>query len=144
MQYAADAWTCAGVRVCPAEANNTASAGELPSLCCTATGAKLTHLHLRWNGRAPERSLLVLGDAWERSYGDLEWRGIVPERVLPWYFLSSDGTHVEGFGVKTQPGALCFWQRDTEGITLTLDLRNGGGAAELGCARAARVHGRHV
>ena len=33
-----------------------------------------------------------LGDAWERSYGDLGWRDLIPERVMPWYFATYDGT----------------------------------------------------
>ena len=44
---------------------------------------------LRWN--RPVVPGRVLGDHWERGYGDLEWRGIVPERVLPWFFLHHDG-----------------------------------------------------
>ena len=94
-------------------------------------GRDLTYLHVRWECRESE-ALLSIGDHWERSYGDLEWRGTIPERVMPWYFLSFDGDHVNGYGVKTQPSAFCFWQRDVEGITLSIDLRNGGEAAELG------------
>ena len=77
-------------------------------------------------------ALLSIGDHWERSYGDLEWQGTIPERVMPWYFLTFDGETVNGYGVKTQPSAFCFWQRDTEGITLSIDMRNGGEATELG------------
>ena len=36
-----------------------------------------------------------------------------------------------GYGVKTQASSFCFWQRDSDGITLWIDLRNGGEAAEL-------------
>ena len=88
-------------------------------------------LHLRWNGREDEE-LLSLGDHWERSYGDLEWRGTIPERVMPWYFLTFDGRRVNGYGVTTSPSAFCFWQRDAEGVTLSIDLRNGGEATQLG------------
>ncbi len=90
----------------------------------------LTFLHLRWQGRMSDR-LLTLGDAWERSYGDLEWRSTAPERPMPWYCLTTDGKTVAGYGVRTGPVAFCFWQRDEDGISLTLDLRNGGEAAEL-------------
>lgn len=51
---------------------------------------------------------------------------------MPWYFLTFDGHHLNGYGVKTQASAFCFWQRDAEGITLSIDLRNGGEAMELG------------
>ena len=51
---------------------------------------------------------------------------------MPWYFLTFDGSRVNGYGVKTSPSAFCFWQRDAEGITLSIDLRNGGEATALG------------
>jgi alpha-galactosidase len=129
LQYSANAWTCPGVRV-SAEPMKAGSHGELP-ISVTNDGKNLTDLHVRWNSRGSE-GLLAIGDHWERSYGDLEWRGIIPERVMPWYFLTFDGNHVNGYGVKTSPSAFCFWQRDAEGITLSIDLRNGGEATELG------------
>lgn len=73
----------------------------------------------------------ILGDCWERGYGDLEWRGIVPDRVMPWYFLLFDGQRTHGFGVKTAPNALCFWQVSEECVTLCLDVRCGGAGVEL-------------
>jgi alpha-galactosidase len=91
----------------------------------------LSHLHLRWNLCVPA-DLRCLGDAWERSYGDLEWRGIVPDRVMPWYFLTFDGQVMRGYGVRTQPAAFCFWQLDREGISLWTDIRNGGLPLHLG------------
>ncbi len=129
MHYSASAWTCPGVRVA-AEPIQAGRGRELP-VCVTNEGGELTYLHLRWDGRESE-ALLAIGDAWERSYGDLEWRGTVPERVMPWYFLTFDGERVNGYGVKTQPSAFCFWQRDSEGITLSIDLRNGGESTQLG------------
>ena len=129
MLYAAAAWTCPGIRV-SAEPNQTSHGSELP-VRVTNEGKNLTYLHIRWERRGGE-ALLSIGDAWERSYGDLEWRATVPERVMPWYFLTFDGERIHGYGVKTQPSAFCFWQLDTEGITLTIDLRNGGEATELG------------
>src|SRR5437016_6259325 len=53
----------------------------------SAPGTRLTHVHLRWNIDVPS-SILVMGDAWERSYGDLRWSYMIPERVMPWYFLT--------------------------------------------------------
>lgn len=129
MQYSAHAWTCPGVRV-SAEPVQTGTHHELP-INLTSERNDLTHLHVRWEGAESER-LLSIGDHWERSYGDLEWRGTVPERIMPWYFLTFDGERVHGYGVKTQPAAFCFWQRDPQGITLSIDLRNGGEAADLG------------
>jgi alpha-galactosidase len=90
-------------------------------------------IRLRWNEKIRD-GVRVLGDAWERGYGDLEWRGIVPERVMPWYCLVSNGSDLntdytgrftEGFGVKVLPNAFAFWQVDGFGVTLLLDVRNG-------------------
>jgi alpha-galactosidase len=100
----------------------------------TSPDTALSHLHLRWNLRIPN-SLRCLGDAWERSYGDLEWRGMVPDRVMPWYFLTFDGQVLHGYGVRTQPAAFCFWQLDQEGISLWMDIRNGGTPLQLGDRR---------
>ncbi|MBW4027991.1 MAG: hypothetical protein HIU93_11380 [Acidobacteria bacterium] len=103
--------------------------GELP---LTVTAASpLLRIHLRWKATLPE-GLSVLGDAWERSYGDLGWRGLVPERPMPWYFLTFDGRSVHAYGVRTGACALAFWQCDPEGISLWLDLRNGGKGVLLG------------
>ena len=125
MQYSGREWTAAGVRVTAEPVLK-----ELPVTVSTET-AKLTYLQLRWEGKIDE-STRALGDQWERSYGDLEWRGTVPNRVMPWYFVTFDGQTLNGYGVKTQPSAFCFWQQDTEGITLTIDLRNGGEPVALG------------
>jgi alpha-galactosidase len=94
----------------------------------------LLRLRLRWKANIPAH-WRILNDQWERSYGDLEWRGMVGDRVLPWYFLAFDGHATHGYGVAT--GASCFahWNVDPDGMTLWLDLRNGGSGVRLG-ARA--------
>ena len=88
-------------------------------------------VHLRWSMRVPA-GLKFLGDAWERSYGDLAFRSIEPERVMPWYVVATDGRVTHAFGVKVTPGALCYWQVDPEGISLWCDVRNGGRGVQLG------------
>lgn len=80
---------------------------------------------LRWN-RPMEKKCKVLGDVWERGYGEMEWRGICGGRILPWYFLVSTEEKQTGYGVKVRPSAMCFWQMDPHGITLVLDVRCGG------------------
>jgi alpha-galactosidase len=94
-------------------------------------------IHLRWQLNLPA-NLQYLGDAWERSYGDLAWRGMEPERVMPWYFLAFDGSSTAACGVKTRAAALCFWQVDPAGVSLWLDTRNGGCGVKLG-SRQLRV-----
>ena len=96
------------------------------------------YISLRWNFTETEKrqdTVKVYGDVWERSYCNLEWRGIVPDRMMPWVCAVSNGSDqnrdytgrfTECFGVKTQPNAMCMWQYDTAGVTLWLDVRSGG------------------
>jgi hypothetical protein len=70
------------------------------------TAPTVARVALRWSERLAADAL-ILGDAWERSYGDLQWRHQQPERLLPWYFLAHDpqsGT-TTGAGVDVQPNA---------------------------------------
>ena len=101
-----------------------------------APATRLTRLRLRWQGGFPS-GWRFLGDAWERSYGDLEWRGLVGERPMPWYFLASGGGLTYGYGVKTGAASICSWQADAGGVTLWLDVSNGGAGVELGERRLA-------
>jgi hypothetical protein len=82
---------------------------------------------LRWETNFPGDTIF-LGDAWERSYDDLQWRFLKPERIMPWSFAAHQEASGRTFtvGVKTQPTALCFWTVDVVGIFLWLDFRNGG------------------
>lgn len=86
---------------------------------------------LRWLQDIPT-DMRILNDHWERGYGDLEWRGMVPERILPWYLMTWDKRCTHGYGVKTGAKAICFWQVDTSGISLYLDVRCGGSGVQLG------------
>ena len=101
------------------------------SVSLAAPALAVTHLRLRWQIRHPE-DIFVLGDAWERSYGDLGWRNVVAERPLPWYCAvhQNDTTHC--YGVETGAASLAMWQVDLAGITLWLDVRNGGDGIQLG------------
>src|ERR1017187_491952 len=87
----------------------------------SAPKTRLTRLRLRWHGSFPV-GCRFLGDHWERSYGDLEWRGLAGERLMPWYFLANDGRAMHGFGVKTGAASVCCWQADAGGMTLWLDV----------------------
>lgn len=98
------------------------------------------YLQLRWNEKM-RTDVKVLGDAYERGYGDLQWDTIRPERTMPWYMAVSNGSdacldytgrYIECFGVMVQPNSMCFWQYDTHGVTLWLDVRNGGAPTYLG------------
>ncbi len=125
LQKNGSAWAAQDVEV---EVNVNGSASTLK---LRAPKTALLRLHLRWQ-LTPSANLLYLGDHWERSYGDLEWRTTDPERVLPWYFLATDRASTNACGVKTAPGAFCFWQVDPAGVSLWLDIRNGGRGLQLG------------
>lgn len=103
----------------------------------TAPSAALRRLHLRWR-LAPPVGARYLGDAWERGYGDLEWRGIVPDRSMPWYVLATGAFGTAAFGVMTQPAGFCHWRVDSTGVSLWIDLRCGGVGVKLG-GRTLRV-----
>ncbi len=118
-------WEASGIQV-----RSVATADSLP-IVITAPTVPLIRVHLRWNVR-PSPASLYLGDAWERSYGELAWRSLVPERVLPWYFAAHNGLTTHTYGVRTGAAALCFWQVDPEGVSLWLDLSNGGSGVLLG------------
>ena len=108
-----------------------------------AGATPVRQVRLRWRFKSRLRGT-VLGDAWERAYGDLEWTCINPFRSLPWYALVQDGCDTVGYGVMVRPGAICSWQLDPEGVTLWLDVRCGGEGVVLNGRRlpAARVLSR--
>lgn len=91
----------------------------------------IKRLHLFWPCPM-QGALRFLGDHWERSYGDLEWRGMVPDRVMPWYFLVTDGHRTQACGVRTGASAMCWWQTDSCGVHLWMDVRSGGTPVRLG------------
>ncbi|MCY9670465.1 hypothetical protein M5X11_37160 [Paenibacillus alginolyticus] len=76
--------------------------------------------------------VILLGDHWERAYGDMKWSGLEPERVLPWYGLMNDGESTYGFGVKTGPSAMCHWHVDSSGFTMYADVSCGSQGVQLG------------
>lgn len=91
----------------------------------------VSRIVLRWKEKIGE-SVRILGDHWERAYGDLGWYPVVSDRTLPWYFLASDGRRTDGYGVMTTPNAMCGWQADANCVTLILDVRCGGCGVSLG------------
>jgi alpha-galactosidase len=93
----------------------------------------LTHIELHWPQSLPLG--VFLSDHWERSYGDLCWRGMQADHPMPWYFLLADGARTYAAGVKTGGASLCWWNVDPQGITLTLDIRSGGIGVQLGDRR---------
>ncbi len=121
-------WQASGIKL------RTVAAADSLAITLTAPTKPVLRLHLRWGFGTMEVSpgALFLGDAWERSYGDLAWRTMVPERALPWYFAANAGGLTHVYGVRTGAAAFCFWQVDPAGVSLWLDLSNGGDGVLLG------------
>lgn len=124
-QHSEGTWSASGVE-CLLKLDSTRL-----TIFLSSPNRPVSRLHLRWQTEFPQR-VRFLGDCWERSYGELEWRGLSPERVMPWYMLIYDGQSTLGLGVETRSRSLCFWQTDAEGVSLWLDVRCGSQGVELG------------
>ena len=108
------------------------------SLKSTVLGVRYLRMH--WNTFF-EENVKVLGDAWERAYGNLHWGHVNPARIMPWYMAVSNGSdshldyegrRTECFGVEVLPNCFAAWNCDRDGVTLTLDLRSGAKPVFLG------------
>lgn len=97
----------------------------------TAQTSKVKWIKLRWNNLSWDKNVRFLGEAWERGYGDMEWKGMNPNRFMPWYFCAKSEAKSICYGVKVRPSAMCFWQVDSLGMTLFLDVRCGGSGVNL-------------
>lgn len=118
--------------------------GDVLSAHINAPSLPLCFVEFTWKLTESEQrndDVKVYGDAWERGYGDLEWRK--PERtgMMPWFFMLSNGSDsnrdfsgrkTSCFGVKVRPGALCSWRYRKDVITLYMDIRNGSLGVLLG------------
>ena len=125
-------WTGSGVSVALTD-DGTCLAVDL-----SAPRDELVSVTLRWDCAVKGR---LLGDHWERSYGDLQWGEVNRDRLMPWYFVVSDGGRTRGFGVRTQCRSFACWTTDGEQLSLTLDTRCGGEGVLLGdrSLRAAEI-----
>lgn len=104
---------------------------------------RLESVTLVWR-RPAKTGASYLGDAWERAYGDLAWKKLEADRVMPWYVMEFDGAATHGFGVKTGCRAMCYWQVDDDSLKLVMDTRSGGRGVRLGerTLRAAEIVAR--
>ena len=98
-------------------------------LCANEDKPKFVELH--WEA-SDDSEILVLGDAWERSYGDLEFRKLSEnDRYMPWYFIATDKKSCFCLGVKTQSKSFVSFKYDESGITALVDVRNGENGVHL-------------
>ena len=91
----------------------------------------LTGIKLKWKHQTAT-SCKTMGDHFERSYGDLAWRGVDGAFRNPWYVLINDGKHTACLGVKTGPNTICWWNIGPSNVELTLDTHSGGSGVQLG------------
>ena len=106
----------------------------------TAGEEAVEWLIFRWK-QSFSRDSRFLGDAWERGYGEMEWRCLNANRAMPWYFMAWNPDALLCYGVMTNPSAMCFWEADAEGMTLYMDVRCGGAGVRL---RGRRLHAASV
>lgn len=95
-----------------------------------ANDTKPQMIRMSWKTDIPADTL-VYGDAWERAYGDLEWRSVDMDRMLPWYMLLYHNGVTTGIGVKVQPNAFCYWRCSCAEIVLTIDVKSGTNGIDL-------------
>jgi alpha-galactosidase len=100
----------------------------------------LTGIRLKWLHKTATPAK-VLGDHWERTYGDAGWKALSPTNKNPWYVLLYDAQQTACFGVKTGCNAICWWNINPESLELTLDTHTGGTGVELG---ARKLHAADI
>lgn len=109
----------------------TVISGNNLTVCLKANKSLPRFVTLRWSFES-DPEIKVLGDAWERSYANLEFCALKDnDRYLPWYFIADATDTQYCFGVKTQPNSFVSFRYDTSGITAFIDCQNGGGGVEL-------------
>jgi alpha-galactosidase len=107
------------------------AAEDAVSYYVSSPSMQLNAIRLKWNYEFPPVTKL-LGDKWERSYGDLSWALVDSVTINPWYILVNDGQHTACFGVKTGCNSLCWWSLKDTGIEMTMDTSCGGVGVQLG------------
>jgi len=91
----------------------------------------LTGIRLTWKYDVNQNGK-VLGDHWERTYGDVAWKSPDAGVKNPWYVLLNDGRNTACFGVKAGCNTICWWTVKPDRIELTLDTHSGGDGVALG------------
>lgn len=116
---------------CPVQYEYLVS-GHSAKVMVYPSGSPVKYLKLRFSG---DFSFVdkVYGDQWERSSinATLEWRGVLSNRILPWFCYLRGDNQTACYGVKTGADCFALWQVDTHGITLFLNLCCGNDGTDL-------------
>ncbi len=109
----------------------TEVSGNQLDIYITATNDRPKFIELHWE--APDDDdIIVLGDAWERTYGNIEFLPLGKnDRYMPWYFIATNKKESFCFGVKTGINSFVSLTYDKNGITALVDCRNGGNGVHL-------------
>lgn len=107
------------------------ASGNALGVYARSLSRQLNAVRLNWPHHLASGALF-LGDQWERSYGDLQWKSSPLGVKNPWYMVVHDPADTACFGVKTGAGSLCWWGLGAENVELTLDTHSGGNGVLLG------------
>ena len=107
------------------------SVRENGDVTIAAAGREVEEVRLVWE-RAHAPTTRICRNDWERDYAEAGWTTLTNNPGSAWYFLVREGRRVDGWGVATQPNALCWWTVSESNIVLTLDVRAGGAPLRLG------------
>lgn len=103
------------------------SAGNAQSVYVQSPTAALMAVRFKWKYETKKYSK-ILGDHWERTYGDLAWKKPEASAKNPWYVLLHDDKQTAAFGVKTGGNTISFWNVTADSLELTMDTHSGGRA----------------
>ncbi|WP_428327392.1 hypothetical protein [Mucilaginibacter sp.] len=105
--------------------------GNAKGVYALSPAAPLSGIRLKWKHQvAPDTK--VLGDSFERTYGDAAWKAPDANNKNPWYVLLYDEKQTACFGVKTGCNTICWWTVGNNSLELTLDTHSGGVGVQLG------------
>nr|WP_082856038.1 hypothetical protein [Mucilaginibacter sp. L294] len=107
------------------------TSGNAQAVYIQSPVAELQAIKFKWKYQTSGYSK-VLGDHWERTYGDMAWRTLGEVVRNPWYVLLYDDKQTACFGVKTGGNTLCWWGVRSDGMELVMDTRSGGAGVKLG------------
>ncbi len=109
---------------------STAIVGDSLRVTLYPSERRYNRVKLRWNGDLSDVQT-VCGDDVARYLVESPWTALMPQKPMPWYFHTYDGERLSSYGVKTGPNAFCFFMCDESGISLWIDVRNGGLGAKF-------------
>lgn len=105
--------------------------GNAKGIYIQSPSTALAGVRLKWKHKITQVTK-ALGDSWERTYGDMEWKTPSGSIKNPWYVLLYDDLQITCFGVKTGCSAICWWTVTNDSLELTLDTHSGGVGVQLG------------